>query len=191
MYVYTDTLFEAYKMHDDCPICMESYSDDAATTIQPCGHLFCRTCIARTFKNNLECPLCRGVPSSVTTIGTGTSTGTCITSMASTIKTVLIKCVINPQQHAGITLADAAHGVRVLRTNVCDAARASGIQINDVIVCINGLPCTSHYQVSRVWNRLALLATQNAEPVVAECSVVRKKTRMFTSWRRYMLQACR
>ncbi|KAL6482047.1 hypothetical protein MHYP_G00101270 [Metynnis hypsauchen] len=45
-----------------CPVCLEIFNDPV---ILPCSHSFCRKCLQRTWKENLEnnCPVCRRRPS--------------------------------------------------------------------------------------------------------------------------------
>jgi len=52
--------------NDECQICMENKKNVA---IVPCGHMTCCVdCSINTFKDKLECPMCRGEVSDVLTV---------------------------------------------------------------------------------------------------------------------------
>jgi hypothetical protein len=41
----------------ECSVCIDSFSPEPVTT--PCGHSFCRACLARSLRERRECPNCR------------------------------------------------------------------------------------------------------------------------------------
>ena len=52
------TIFENTS---ECSICLKDFKKQALTTLNMCGHTFCKKCITKWFgfKDCIECPLCR------------------------------------------------------------------------------------------------------------------------------------
>jgi hypothetical protein len=62
----------------ECSICFSEFTDVIVTTLDQCGHTFCKKCIKRWFGENghVECPLCRTISWS-NTLHTGTWNQVC------------------------------------------------------------------------------------------------------------------
>lgn len=60
---------------EDCPICLESYTDPLITK---CAHIFCAACIERVIETQHKCPMCRAELESLatTTVKPARETGT-------------------------------------------------------------------------------------------------------------------
>jgi hypothetical protein len=54
---------QAVRSNDVCAICMEPCVD--AVIGLECGHAFHGVCVARWFRRNPACPMCRDVPDNV------------------------------------------------------------------------------------------------------------------------------
>lgn len=51
-----NTLIETYE----CPVCLDSFSNNIDIIILECNHKFCKNCVKEIKKNNnIRCPLCR------------------------------------------------------------------------------------------------------------------------------------
>uniref|UniRef100_A0A7S1VM24 RING-type domain-containing protein n=1 Tax=Grammatophora oceanica TaxID=210454 RepID=A0A7S1VM24_9STRA len=46
--------------HEDCPICLNEFAPTSQISYGPCGHIFCKECIAQWLdKGEHSCPCCR------------------------------------------------------------------------------------------------------------------------------------
>ena len=53
------TAEENSENKESCGICLEDYSEDQQVCKLPCGHLLCRPCSEKWFKDSSQCPICR------------------------------------------------------------------------------------------------------------------------------------
>ena len=62
----------------ECSICFSKFNEVVVTTLDQCGHTFCKDCITKWFDNDqcIECPMCRTISWS-NTLYTGTWNQVC------------------------------------------------------------------------------------------------------------------
>lgn len=149
---------------DECPICYNPIMQSAI--FRPCVHTFCYACTQRALQRRMQCPLCRQIPTALEE-STEDDAG-------EKKNIVTVNCKIRPQEHVGITLANASTGVKVLHLKTQDAAFRAGIRRNDVILSMNKLPCHSHKEAVQILNAVAIQAQVTKKDVQVTCAIKRR-----------------
>lgn len=112
----------------ECPVCFAPLTAATTVHVQPCLHAYCAACLERIMcASGGTCALCRGTIAGVEedTAGAGRV------------------IAVGRGKHAGVTLTNAADGVRVVALKPRDAA-AQHLRVGDVITHINGIPAVHH-----------------------------------------------
>lgn len=145
---------------DECAICLSEFRDTIA--LLPCAHKFCSQCFYSSIKIVFSCPLCRAVP-----IGIRSSE-----DHAPSLPCKSVVCMVQPDEHGGITLSNSKFGVKIKRLNHRDVAKRAGLRVNDVITHINRLRCIEHAMACAMWDEAARLSVTTATPIRFECTVI-------------------
>jgi hypothetical protein len=112
-------------MHE-CPICLDV--KDLVSLV--CKHKICKECLIMQLKQDARCALCRQIITSCTPKFDAISHE----------KTITIR--VKENGGIGARIYNGVNGVEVLHVYRGSLAEYHGIMKGDVIVSINGLPCT-------------------------------------------------
>ena len=120
----------------ECPVCLR----DAPLHSLPCheSHRFCASCMLPVLlATGLRCPLCRAV-----------ATGVPLAPPRAARARVVTLTPSDAHPYAGVTVCNAAGGVRIQRLHASDLF-ASALRVGQTLTSINGVPCVHHSLVVR------------------------------------------
>ena len=131
----------------ECSVCLEP----TPHALQPCAHAMCPACARAWFARDRcrTCPVCRQLVVE-------------LAFDAESPDDVIRVDFPREACHAGITFANHARGVRVLRVDARDRAAACGIRAGHVLSHINGIAVQDHIMAAAVTDR----ATEARYPLV-------------------------
>jgi hypothetical protein len=136
----------------ECAICFNQMSDACILT---CTHHFCYSCIHKWcfFKNT--CPKCRAIIYDIKFDREFDMliNGDSLPKILKVNKKKNIEITFPIDSDSGITIKNNTPGVRVIKVNSEDQFFKCGIRENDVILFINNVPCTNHYDVIEIINK--------------------------------------
>ena len=152
----------------DCAICLNKIDQSA---IGSCAHHYCYHCLCRWCEFASECPKCREPISTIRRDAEFDSL--CGISPEVPRKTrgeppLSFTITFPLSTAAGVTLTNETPGVRVKSTRENGRAYAAGIRRNDILLSLNGIPCSTHERCAEVMNRLSAAGHS------IKCAVIRK-----------------
>lgn len=114
---------------EDCAICLHTIARPCL--YKPCNHVVCRACAKRYLSYDIRCPMCRQVVQSLDPPAQTPSGAR------------QINIHMDDSKRFGVVLVHADVGVAVKTVYKHSAAMRHGIQMHDVIVAVNSMPCYS------------------------------------------------
>ena len=145
------------KTGGECPICWKTLP---LRIVSPCGHAVCQPCLERQMLFDARCALCRSVMSGVR-------------RASDHPRVVTIRADEKTGEYGVVlTIVDGLVSISSLRHG---SAKGAGLQVNDVLQSINGLPCREVKTTIQVLHG----ARDAKEDVVVEISRQSTKKRFF------------
>ena len=126
---------------EECPICWGNYN--APITTQ-CRHTFCKSCIRAHFQRSILCPMCRE----------------CIVDTTPSLEPrytdselITVPCYLG--MHWGLTVSTCEQAACVRMVSKGDEGERQMLKPGDRILSINGIPCRTHEDCTRIIKQLA------------------------------------
>ena len=127
----------------DCPICFELIQNSC---VGSCMHHFCYTCLIKWISfGGCICPKCKNFIYEIKFDKEFDSINNNIETPIVTEYTKKINIYFEDSVKPGITIgSNSGPGVKILKLNKGDKCYDSGLQINDIILFLNNVPCNTH-----------------------------------------------
>lgn len=132
---------------EECAICWNTYNTPVTTQ---CQHTFCKSCLRTQLMRNISCPMCRE----------------CIVATTPPLgprspDSELVTIYMDSSKHWGLTVSTHEGAARVEKVTRGDAAERNMFRPGDHILSMNGIPCRSHHDCTRMIKQLCVRDVQS------------------------------